>query len=135
MKENIEIQANCFERIRPYRMNAVSYTHLDVYKRQPWRASIQRTHIGGTHEKVSDDNYLIFQNRKGSLGLCTMFSLQKYTSQYPILSLIHISSSIASLFIGGAANQLEPSPRLMVGFLTGRALKSRTKLGLSLIHI
>ena len=38
------------------------------------------------HEKVVNDDYLILQNKKGRLNLCTLFSLQKYTSQYPIPS-------------------------------------------------
>lgn len=38
------------------------------------------------HEKVVNDDYLILQNKNGRLNLCTLFSLQKYTSQYPIPS-------------------------------------------------
>lgn len=48
------------------------------------------------HEKVVDEDYLILQNKKGKMALCTMFSLQKYTSQYPIPILT--DHSIVSIF-------------------------------------
>ena len=48
------------------------------------------------HEKVADEDYLIFQNQKGRMSLCTMFSLKKYTSQYPIPS--PTANSIVSIF-------------------------------------
>lgn len=48
------------------------------------------------YEKVVDDNYLILQNKKGRIGLCTLFSLQKYTNQYPIPS--PTTNSIVSVF-------------------------------------
>lgn len=36
------------------------------------------------HKKIVDEDYLILQNQRGRSTLCTMFSLQKYTEQYPI---------------------------------------------------
>ena len=36
------------------------------------------------HKRIVDEDYLILQNQKGRSTLCTMFSLQKYTEQYPI---------------------------------------------------
>lgn len=48
------------------------------------------------HEKVADDDYLILQNKKGRLSLCTLFSLQKYTSQHPIPS--PSDNSVVSIF-------------------------------------
>ncbi|MGI6254594.1 MAG: sensor histidine kinase [Acutalibacter sp.] len=48
------------------------------------------------HKKVVDEDYLIFQKKKDRMTLCTMFSLEKYTSQYPIPSLT--DNSIVSIF-------------------------------------
>ncbi len=48
------------------------------------------------HQEVGDEDYLILQNQKGRMTLCSMFSLQKYTSQFPIPSLT--DNSITSIF-------------------------------------
>lgn len=48
------------------------------------------------HEKVVDEDYLILQNKRDRMNLLTLFSLQKYTSQYPIPSLT--ANSIVSIF-------------------------------------
>ena len=52
------------------------------------------------HKKIADEGYLILQNRKGKLALCTMLSLEKYTIQNPIPTLT--GNSIVSIFSSDA---------------------------------
>ena len=105
---NYHDNACCVNMISDYKLDGLYYSSklFPVKNTQAYRAAYRR--IGEScfannavlgqwfHEKVADDDYLIFQNRKGSLGLCTMFSLQKYTSQYPIPSFT--DNSVVSIF-------------------------------------
>lgn len=73
---------------------------------QPYRAAYRRigenayedSSVCGQwfHEKVVNEDYLILQNKKGRLNLCTMFSLQKYIDQNPIPTLT--DNFIVSIF-------------------------------------
>lgn len=48
------------------------------------------------HQDVGDEDYLILQNQKGRMTLCSMVSLQEYTSQYPIPTIT--GNSLVSVF-------------------------------------
>lgn len=48
------------------------------------------------HQDLGDEDYLILQNQKGRMTLCSMVSLQEYTSQYPIPTLT--GNSLVSVF-------------------------------------